>query len=156
MHAITQSTLKQFLVRTIIELVTNETFYSNMYSQLIGPVDMAIKAICKNYTFSELYEISALCSVLKCNIRSVYPKIDFREYMAIMNNVFTPIPPIVANCEITILWSHTLNETYARAANNGAWSPNHFIPLLSAPMEPESDHSNQSMSTVTVSYYYIN
>ncbi|CAF4377417.1 unnamed protein product, partial [Rotaria sordida] len=31
-------------VRTIIELVTNETYYSNTYSPLAGPIDIAIQA----------------------------------------------------------------------------------------------------------------
>ncbi|CAF5017992.1 unnamed protein product, partial [Rotaria sp. Silwood1] len=52
-------------VRTIIELVTNETYYETMYSQFVGPIDIAIEAICKNYTFSELYETAPLCSVLR-------------------------------------------------------------------------------------------
>jgi hypothetical protein len=71
--------------------------------------------------------------------------------MAVMNNVFTPVPPIIANCEITIMWSHTSNETYARAVNNGAWSPNHFVPLMSPGVQYEFDHSNQLMPTVVVS-----
>ena len=81
-----------------MELLTNENYYQNMYSQYesVGPIDIAIKAICKNYTYSELYEIAALCNVLGCNIRSVYPKIDFHHYMTIWDNIFTPIPPI--NC----------------------------------------------------------
>jgi hypothetical protein len=76
--------------------------------------------------------------------------------MTILNNVFTPAPHIVANCHIAILWSHALNETYARAANNGAWSPNHFVPLLSPAMDHESDDSNQSTSIVMVNYLSVN
>ena len=94
---------------------------------------------------------------LRCNIRSVYPKIDFQHYMTILNNVFTPSPPIIANCDITILWSHALNETDARAANCGLWSPNHFVPLLSLAMQHESDDSNMSTSfEVGYSLVYAN
>jgi hypothetical protein len=135
--------------------MTNETSYSNMYSQFVGPLDSAIQAICKNYIYSELYTIGALCSILKCNIRSIYPKIDFREDMVVTNNVFTPAPPIIANCEITVLWSHTVSEAYARALNNGAWSPNHFVPLLSPAMYHESADINQSTSTVMVCYLSV-
>jgi hypothetical protein len=126
-----------------------------MYSQVVGPVDIAIKAICKNYTFSELYEISALCSVLGCNIRSIYPNIDFRQYMAVLNNVVTPAAPVIANCDIAILWSHALNETYARAENNGLWSPNHFVPLMVPIIHYESDDSNMSIPTIVVGYLTI-
>ncbi|CAF2941478.1 unnamed protein product, partial [Rotaria sp. Silwood2] len=142
-------TTDELRVRTIIELMTNEAYYDSMYSQFIGSVAFIIKAMCKNNTFSELYEISALCNVLKCNIRSIYPKIDFREDMAIMNNVFTPAPPVIANCNIAILWSHVRNETDARAANNGAWSSNHFVPLLSSAMHYTSEHGNKSPTFAT-------
>ena len=121
-----------------------------MYAQVIGPVHIAVQAIYKNYTFSELYEIIALCTVLKCNIRSIYPKIDFREYMAIMNNVFTSASSIIANDEIIILWSHANNENDARKANSGSWSPSHFVPLMLPAVHNDSESSNQSTSTVMV------
>ncbi|CAF2838467.1 unnamed protein product [Rotaria sp. Silwood2] len=117
-----------------------------MYSQYVGPVDIAIKAICKNYTFSELYEIAALCNVLRCNIRSVYPKIDFQQYMVVWDNVFMPVSPIIANCNIVIMWSNALNEKNAREANNGTWSPNHFVPLIPAGIHNDSNNDDQSTS----------
>jgi hypothetical protein len=125
-----------------------------MYSQYVGPIDIAIKAICRNYTFSELYEIVALCNVLQCSIQSVYPKIDFQYYMAILDNVFTPVPPIIANCTIAILWSNALNEKDAREKNNGTWSPNHFVPLMSPHILNESNDTNQSTSLAAVSYLF--
>ena len=141
------------LVRTVIELVVNGAYYTRMYSQFIGPLDIVIKAVCKNYTYSELYEIAALCNVLRCNIRSIYPKIDFREDMEILNTIFRPTSPIIANCSITILWSHVLNEIDVRAQNNMAWNPNHFVPLMSPPAFDDSDNiSHQSVSKIVVSY----
>ncbi|CAF3756666.1 unnamed protein product [Rotaria sp. Silwood1] len=120
-----------------------------MYSQFIGPLDIAIKAVCKNYTYSELYEIVALCNLLRCNIRSIYPRIDFREDMEILNNIFRPTSPIIANCSITIFWSHVLNEIDVREQNNMTWNPNHFVPLMSPPAFDDSDNiSHHSMSKV--------
>ncbi|CAF4943011.1 unnamed protein product [Rotaria socialis] len=132
-------TTSELRVRTIIELMTNEVYYSNRYSQFVGPLDIAIQGICKNHMLSELYEICALCSVLGCNIRRIYPNIDFRDDMVFLNNIFTPIPPITTNCEVTILWSHAKHEKDARDANHGTWSPNHFVPLMSTSnvMTPE-------------------
>ncbi|CAF2995649.1 unnamed protein product [Rotaria sp. Silwood2] len=49
--------------------------------------------------------------------------------MVIWDNVFAPVPPIIANYDIAILWSNALNEENAREINNGAWNPNHFVPL---------------------------
>ena len=148
--------LKSFLVRTIIELVTNESYYQNMYLQILGPVDIFIQAACKNGAFSELYEIAALCSILGCNIRSMCPNIDFRAAMPILNNVFTPAPPIVASYEIALLWSHVRNEREARETNNGSWSPNHFVPLLSLTMHNESENTVQSKSLLTVRKISVN
>ena len=144
--------LKQFLVRTIIELVTNENYYHTMYSQRAGTTDEAIKAICKNYTYSELFEIVALCNVLRCKIRSVYPRIDFHDSMAILDKVFSPIPPNIANCNISILWSSCLNEQDNRMVHNGTWSPNHFVPLLSPSTLNQFDDANQTRPSVVVSY----
>ncbi|CAF0780614.1 unnamed protein product [Rotaria sordida] len=142
-------TTDELRVRTIIELMTNETYCDSMYSQFVGSVAFIIKAMCKNNTFSELYEISALCNVLKCNMRSIYPEIDFREDLTIMNNLFTQGPPVIANCDITILWSHVLNEIDARASNNNVWSPNHFVPLLSSAVYYASEYGNKSPKFAT-------
>ncbi|CAF3376885.1 unnamed protein product, partial [Rotaria socialis] len=142
-------TTSELRVRTVIELVVNGAYYTRMYSQFIGLLDIAIKAICKNYTYSELYEIAALCNILRCNIRSIYPRIDFREDMEILNNSFRPTSPIIANCSITIFWSHVLNEIDVRAQNNMTWSPNHFVPLMSPPAYGDSDNiSHQSVSKI--------
>ena len=134
-----------------MELITNENYYQTMYSQYVGSTDITIKAICKSSTYSGLYEIAALCNVLRCNIRSVYPKIDFHHYMAILDNLFTPIPPLSSRCNIAILWSNTLNEKDARETHNGAWIPNHFVPLLSPPIRNQFNNASQSASLVKVS-----
>ena len=133
-----------------------KNYYQAVYSQYIGPIDLAIKAICKNYTYSELYEIAALCSVLQCNIRTVCPKIDFRQHMSILDNVFAPIPPITSNCKITILWSNASKEKDARETNNGVWSPNHFVPLISPGIHNDSSNASQSTSLAAVSHSFAN
>ena len=131
----------------------NENFYAREYSQFVGPVQNALQTACKNYNYSELLEIVALSTMLQCDIRSVYPNIDFRDDMMIVNRIFTPVPPTHANYQITILWSHVNREINARASNNGVWSPNHFVPLLSRPeRSQESDHRNQSARAATVSF----
>jgi hypothetical protein len=140
------------LVRTIVELVTNENYYYTTYSQYVGNIDEVIKAVCKNYTYSELFEIIALCNVLRCNIRSVYPRIDFHHWMTIFDNVFTPITSNVATCNISILWSSCADEQVNRMDHNGTWSPNHFVPLLSPSVRNEFDDANQTRPPAVVSY----
>ena len=86
-----------------MELMANENYYQTTYSQCVGPIDIAIKSICKRHTFSELYEIAALCNALQCNIRSVYPKLNFQRCMILWNNVFTPVSPVITNYRMAIL-----------------------------------------------------
>jgi len=76
--------------------------------------------------------------------------------MAILDNVFTPIPPIISNCNIAILWSHAFNEKQARETTGGTWSPNHFVPLLSPPIRNEFNNINQSTPFAVVSYSSVN
>ena len=123
-----------------------------MYSPYAGTIDEAIKSICKNYTYSELFEIVALCNALRCNIRSVYPRIDFHDSMAILNDVITPIVSNFAHCNISILWSSCLNEQDNRMHNNGKWNPNHFVPLLSPSALNEFDNTSQTRPPAVVSY----
>ena len=122
-----------------------------MYSRFFGAVDFAIKTTCKNYTFSAMYEVTALCSVLKCSIRSIYPNIDMREDIEILNNIFLPVLPVIAHSSITILWSHVLNEIDARAQNNVIWTPNHFVPLIFPPTYYDSNViSHRQLSSAVV------
>ena len=114
-----------------MELVRAARLYENLHMQSLGSVQLALRNISKNYCYSESYEIHALCNALECNIRSFCPSIDMNAaILAMLNKVFTPMPPRNANCSITIFWSHTAMEMDAKATNHGDWSPNHFVPLL--------------------------
>ena len=136
--------------------MANENYYQTTCSQYIGPIDIAVKSICKNHTFSELYEIAALCNVLQCNIRSAYPKLDFQHYMTLWDSVFTSVSPVIADYSIAILWSHVQNENDVRAMSNSTWSPNHFVSLLLPNIQNESDDFNNSTSINIVSYSSAN
>jgi hypothetical protein len=125
-----------------------------MCAQYAGNTDIIIQAACKKGMYSEIHEVAALCNVLQCNIRSVYPRIDFEYYKAIWDSVFTPILPVIGNCTIIILWSSTLYEKDARETYNGTWRPNHFVPLLSPPILNEVN--SQSVSLVVVSWRFLN
>ncbi|CAF2182230.1 unnamed protein product, partial [Rotaria magnacalcarata] len=125
--ALTPSELR---VRTLIELVKNEIFYQNHFAHIVGTVNEAIKNMARKFSFSELYEIAALSNVLKCNIRSIYPVIDYRPDLNIMNNTFEHAQHSIASTTICIFWTHTQREIDARQSNAGNWSPNHFVPLL--------------------------
>lgn len=119
-----------FLVRILIELLKNEVSYTNRFSNLIGPLNQVIKNIVHNFSFSELYEVAALSNVLKCNVRCIYPIIDYRPDLSVMNSTFEYIQGSASSKTICIFWTHTESENYVRSVNAGNWSPNHFVPLL--------------------------
>jgi hypothetical protein len=121
------------LVRTIIELVKNETHYISQCNNRVGSFNEALRRICRSNRFSELYELLALANVLHCEVQSVYPYIDYRAEMKIMNAIYKPEDTSVpSNGRVIIFWSSTEDEvsTRARSGNLGAWNPNHFVPLV--------------------------
>ncbi|CAF1642845.1 unnamed protein product, partial [Adineta ricciae] len=122
--------VSELRVRTIIELVENDIFYHNHFSHVVGPLDEVVRSIAHNYSYSELYEIVGLSNVLKCNIRSIYPRIQYRSELNIFNNIFQSNKDGSTPNTIYILWSNTQSEIYARSCNAGNWTPNHFVPLL--------------------------
>lgn len=136
-----------------MELVRNERFYETLHIQSLGPVNIALKNISKNYSYSESYEIYALCNVLECNIRSFCPSINLHpNVLTMLNKLFTPIPSRNGQCTITILWSHTMMEMDAKATNYGSWSPNHFVPLLLSgrSIVPGAESSSSSMKVLYI------
>ncbi|CAF1501115.1 unnamed protein product, partial [Rotaria magnacalcarata] len=117
-------------MRTLNELVKNEIFYNNRFMHIIGPLNEVMKNVARNFAFSELYEIAALSNVLKCSIRSIYPTIDYRPHLNIMNSTFEHAQYSIVSKAICLFWTHTESEIEARRSNAGNWSPNHFVPLL--------------------------
>ena len=118
------------LVRILIKLLKNEFYYTSRFYHLVGPLNEVIKNIVRNYSFSELYEIAAMSNVLKCNIRSIYPTIDYRPDLSITNSIFEHAQASTSSKTICIFWTHTESESYVRSINGGYWTPNHFVPLL--------------------------
>lgn len=107
--------------------------YANKYSHHVGYFNEALRRTCNINRYSELYEIVALASVLQCEIQSVYPYIDYRAEMKIMNAVYKPIETSIPSIgRVIIFWSSTEDQvsTKARPGNRGVWNPNHFVPLL--------------------------
>lgn len=108
----------------------NENRYNERFAHIIGPLREAIRNIPKNFSFSELYEIGGLSSILQCKVRSVYPRIDYRSTLDMINDTFDLSPDNSLFPTIYILWTNTNDEREARRKNAGNWSPNHFVPLL--------------------------
>ena len=129
-----------------MELVHNERFYESLHMTSLGPVHIALKSISKNYSYSESYEIHALCNVLGCNIRSFCPSIGLHpNVLAMLNKLFVPISSQNVKSTVKILWSHTMLETDVKFTNRGHWSPNHFVPLLSIQRNVGSDDGSTQL-----------
>ena len=137
-----------FLARILIELLKNEVFYISRFSHLVGPLDGVVKNIAHNFSFSELYEIAAMSNVLKCNIRSIYPIIDYRPDLSIMNSIFEYAQASTSSKTICIFWTHTESESYVRSINGGYWTPNHFVPLL-FPSNCSQDQNDLTQLNIT-------
>ena len=114
---------------------------------IVGPFYEAIRRISINYTFSELYEIAALSNILNCKVRSIYPRIQYRSELDIINTIFNFTQDGSASNTIHIFWTHTRNEIEARQNNGDNWSPNHFVPLLSP------SNSNQTSIDSSTRYF---
>jgi hypothetical protein len=136
------------LVRTIIELVKNKSHYAAQYSSSIGLLNEVLRQTCKNGNYCELYELVALTNVLNCDVQSVYPYIDYRAEMKIMNALYKPLDTSTpVNGRLLIFWTSTQDElsTRNRPGNGGLWSPNHFVPLVQ-PYSPDQTVSNNQKS----------
>lgn len=72
----------------------------------------------------------ALTNVLKCNIRSIYPKMENRPDLDVMNTTIHHIDCNTSSKTICLFWTHTRDELSVCSSNGGQWSPNHFVPLL--------------------------
>ncbi|CAF0776577.1 unnamed protein product, partial [Didymodactylos carnosus] len=84
-----------------------------------------------------LCEILALCNILQCSIRYVYPKIkedaDEAGMSDLLNKTFHPFSTTnstKSTSTITLMWTHTAEEYTVRAVNYGMWVPNHSVPLV--------------------------
>ena len=133
------------LVRTVVELVKNKTYYANMCSGFIGPFNEALRRLCNNYQFCELYELIALASVLQCdiNLQSVYPYIDYRAEMEAMNSLYKPVDTNTPyNGRVVIFWTRCEDEILLTTRSDiySVWSPNHFVPLI------QTDRNNRTPS----------
>lgn len=125
-----------------MELIKNSASYGNQFAHIVGPLGQRVKDIARNYSFSELYEVVALTNVLKCNIQSVYPKIDYRPELEIMNSTFQCASYSNSSTTVSIFWTNTETEEKVRLNNGGYWTPNHFVPLLYSMNYTPDDNSS--------------
>lgn len=116
-------------LRTIKEFIENRkdydtSFYRNYNSSELNSFEDAVLSTTRNSTYSGLMHMAALSNILKAKIRSVYPGVSHCGInLDAMNMTFGAD----YSKSITVMWTHMENTTI-----NKAWTPNHFVLLVSA------------------------
>ncbi|CAF1172501.1 unnamed protein product [Didymodactylos carnosus] len=130
-------------LRNIIELTVNSTIYKQQYPHyetLFEKLeDYVMKEMIKNFYDSSPWDLVSLPSVVKCDIRLIYPNIgdttavDFISNLPLhfshhLNTIFKPKQNVLSNGQITLLWSHKLLPKKPKTVTE--WRPNHFVPVV--------------------------
>ena len=105
-------------------------------------------------TYSNLWHIHALSSVVGSAIRSVYPEHNYR-IRPMFNKIIYPRVQNPRNSCITIMWTRTSRPRIQ------SWSPNHFVlcipnqPQLTAPNVNTTSHQPATTSKTRVLQYSL-
>ena len=105
-------------------------------------------------TYSNLWHIHALSSVVGSAIRSVYPEHNYR-IRPMFNKIIYPRVQNPRNSCITIMWTRT------SCPRTQSWSPNHFVlcipnqPQLTAPNVNTTSHQPATTSKTRVLQYSL-
>ncbi|CAF1021920.1 unnamed protein product [Didymodactylos carnosus] len=87
---------------------------------------------------------------MQCEIHSIYPYIDYRAEMKIMNSPYKPVlASIPVRDRVFIFWTNTIDELSAKACprSGDVWSPNHFVPLVQ-PQQRFQTSPTQEISSI--------
>ncbi|CAF1343056.1 unnamed protein product [Didymodactylos carnosus] len=123
-------------VRNIIELVINVDHYLKFYEIFDTNLKTYVtQTMVFDRKWAEGWDLFGLCSILNCNIRSVYPNVDGvskddNPSKRLLNVTFQPRETIATNT-ILIMWSKGVSpEDWLLYSDQEYWSPNHYVPLL--------------------------
>ena len=128
-------------VRCCIEMVVYEAFY--MWQErykLLSQCAPEYKESCLNCATpnedSCVWTVSALATVVRKNIESVYPAVNGKMDRAvkILNTVFSPRYKVDTGENLKIFWS-SCKKT---GLTPGSWVPDLFVPLVDMPVVPLS------------------
>ena len=126
--------------RVVLEMVANKCFYEQLpghekgyYDTIAGTLDDNILRAAKNYSWSSVYDIHALASILNCTITAIYPPINGLLDINVrsLNRRYLPRQQQQKQQEITIMWTSTSSPQ----ATKELWQPNHFVPILTVDIE---------------------
>jgi hypothetical protein len=88
-------------------------------------------------------------------VQTVYPYIDYRAEMKIMNAIYKPIDTSVPNNgKLIIFWTSSEDElsTKTRPGSGGVWRPNHFVPLVQHGRIHRTPSTERVQMTLEVEY----
>ena len=90
---------------------------------------------------------------MQWEIHSIYPYIDYRAEMKIMNSPYKPVlTSMPVRGRLFIFWTNTKDELSAKAHphSGGVWSPNHFVPLIQPQQRFQTSPVKEISSTLEV------
>ncbi|XP_076444405.1 uncharacterized protein LOC143282641 [Babylonia areolata] len=137
----TEKLALELRVRCCIEMVVYETFYKfqENYMNLLRCAPDYIES-CLNCAMpgedSCVWTMSALASVVRRNIESIYPSVNGKMDVAveILNTVFYPRCKGEEGESLKIFWGGSRRSDQAL----GSWVPEVFVPLVDIPLVPMS------------------
>ncbi|KAK7108167.1 uncharacterized protein [Littorina saxatilis] len=132
---------KELRVRCCIEMVVHESFYKwqDNYEQLTKCAPDYMESCLNCATPDEdscVWTMSALASVVRRHIESIYPAVNGKmdRAISILNRVFVPRNKIDSGENLKIFWSSSKKTTITP----GSWVPDMFVPLVDMPIVPLS------------------
>lgn len=128
-------------VRCCIEMVVYEAFYKwqDKYSQLSKCAPDYVESCLNCATPNEdscVWTLSALASVVRRHIESIYPPVNGKMDRAIqtLNTVFAPRNKVDDGENLKIFWGSSKKTNLTP----GSWVPDVFVPLVDMPIVPLS------------------
>ena len=137
--------------RNVIELVLNRETYVAKYASLEFLLDdfdgYVRKEMVYDTNYTAVWDIFSIATVLNINVRTVYPKVNGTadlQWEHLNDFCFTPLPnengAMVRDSkseaanerkEVKLLFSCCTRPSGFKSKTDKAWTPNHFVPLLS-------------------------
>ena len=117
-------------LRTAVEMITNTEVYTSRqdYDKIYDyspSFDEAMLACCDDGEFSSIWNLMALANVIGSPIQSLYPRMNSEKDEAhLWLSVLACDENTKDRTRFNILWTHVGPK------RKGAWTANHFVPVL--------------------------
>ena len=136
-------------LRTAVEMITNAEVYTSRqdYDKIYDyspSFDKAMLACCDDREFSSIWNLMALANVIDSPVQSLYPRMNSEKDEAhLWLSVLACDENTKDRTRFNILWTHVGPK------RKGAWTANHFVPVLrgSIPAASAINETNPQAAT---------